>query len=114
MNIGGKTTNPGELRTQITFLSRATTGDAGGFQVPTLTEVATVWSKWTNVHGSEAWMAASMTAEQAATVLVRWIANLDPTWLVRKGTDLYEIVSPDNIGERGEYIELKVKRWKPG
>lgn len=114
MNIGGKTTNPGELRTQITFLSRTATGDAGGFQVPALTAVATVWAKWTNVHGSEAWIAASTTAEQAATVLVRWLANLDPTWLVRKGSDLFEIVSPDNIQERGEYIELKVRKWRPG
>jgi len=112
--IGGKPTNPGELRTKITLLERDVAVEAGGFQVPDLLTIAEVWSKWVNVHGSEAWVASSIQAESPATALIRWLDGLDTSCVVQKGDQLYEIVSLDNIGERSEYIELKVKKWQPG
>lgn len=114
MILNGKVINPGDLRTQITLQSRTATGDAGGFQVPGWSTIATVWAKWTNVHGSEAWAAQSVQAEAPATVLVRYLTGLDATCAVLKGADRYEIVSLDNIQERGEYIELKVQRARSG
>lgn len=114
MIIGSKVTNPGELRTTVTFLSRGITVNAGGFQVADLVEIDTVKVKWINVHGPETWQAQSVQAESAATLVRRYRSGLDTTCLARKGSDLYEIVSVDDIGERHEYIELKVKKWAPG
>lgn len=114
MNLGGKTTNPGELRTRITLKRRSVSIETGGFQTPVLTTIAVVWAKWTNAHGQEAWLASSIQAEMPATVLIRFRTDVDQTCVVVKGSTTFEIISLDNIGERGEYIELKVKRLVPG
>ncbi len=114
MKIGNNVTNPGELRTSIVLKSRTVTIDAGGFQVPGWSTIATVWAKWTNVHGQEAWIAQTAQAGQAATLLIRYRSDVDPTYAVFKGSDRWDIVSMDNIGERNEYIELKVIRKREG
>ena len=36
----------------------------------------TAWAKWTNVHGNEAW-AATLTAQEPATVLIRYNSQVD-------------------------------------
>lgn len=114
MNLNGRPTNPGDLRTSIKVQKRSVTTDAGGFQTVAWTDVATVWCKWENVHGSEAWQANTIGAEMAATVLIRYEANVDTTCCVLKDTERYEIVSMDDIRDRHEYIELKVKRMVGG
>ena len=114
MRIGDKVTNPGELNTKITLHSRGVTNGAGGFQKPVLIEIGEVWAKWINVHGQEAWIASSVQASAAATVLIRYTSQVDPTCVVEKEGQYYEIVSLDDIQNRHEYIELKVKRWQPG
>ena len=127
MKIGDKITNPGELNTQITLLSRSVATGAGGFQSPLYTTLAVVWAKWVNVHGSEAWEAAMAQAMQAATLLIRHRSGIDHTVSIAKGSytvtaapastftgGVFEIVSLDNISERGEYIELKVRQMKAG
>jgi SPP1 family predicted phage head-tail adaptor len=114
MNLNGKVINPGELRTSITLQERAVTPDAGGFGVKSWSDIATVWARWENAHGSEAWTANTAGAEQAATALIRYRSDIDTTCAVLKGSDRYEIVSLDDIQERHEYIELKVKRMVAG
>jgi SPP1 family predicted phage head-tail adaptor len=114
MQLNGKVINPGEMRTRISLQQRSVSTETGGFQTPTWTTLATVWARWVNAHGAEALSAASMGAEQAATVLIRWRSGLDTTCAVLKGSERYEIVSLDNIQERGEFIELKVKRMRSG
>ena len=111
MNLNGKVTNPGELRTSIILKSRTVTTGTGGFPIPTWpTTIATVWAKWVNVHGQEAWIAQTAQAGQAATVTIRYRSDIDLTCAVFKGSDRWEIVSMDNIQERGEYLEMKVIR----
>ena len=113
MILGGRPTNPGELRTIVTLVKRTITTDAGGFQVAGTTTIAVVKARWQNVHGAEVW-AASAVAQDAATVLIRYNSQVDTTCLVSKGGELYEIVSADDIEERHEYIELKVRRATEG
>jgi len=114
MELNGKVTNPGELRTPITLKKRTVGADAGGFQTPSLSTIAAVMAKWTNVHGSEVWISQTVKAVQPATVLIRYRSDVDATCVVVKGSTVYEIVSLDNIQERSEYIELKVKRMGSG
>ena len=114
MKIGSKVTNPGEMRTKITLKSRSVTNGTGGFQTPTLTTIAVVWAKWIGVHGSEAWAASSVGAVQAATVLIRYIENVDTTCVVVLNGNNYEITSIDDIQQRHEYLELKVQRMVAG
>ncbi len=111
MKIGGTPFNPGDLRTTITLLQPVVSSNAGGFKVPTYTAATsgTVLSDWRNAHGSEAWAAAAIQATRAATVRIRYRADVAMTWRVQKGSEVFEIVSMDNIGERGEILELKVR-----
>lgn len=114
MIIGNRVTNPGDLRTQIILQERTVSTETGGYQVPAWVTIATVWSKWVNVHGQESWVAQSVGAEAAATVTIRYRDDVDTTCAVLKGSDRFEIVSIDDIQERHEYMELKVKRIKAG
>lgn len=114
MIIGNQTTNPGELRTSITLQNRTLTANTGGFASPAWADIATVWAKWVNLHGSEAWQAQSIQAIGSATVLIRYRSGIDETCAVLKGDVRYEILSIDNVRERGEYLELKVRRMAPG
>jgi SPP1 family predicted phage head-tail adaptor len=112
MILNGKPINPGEMRTPITFESRTVSIETGGFQVPGWATIAEVWARWTNVHGSEVWAAASMQARQPATVLARYREDVDLTCAVSMGGNRYEILSIDDIQQRGEYMELKVQRME--
>ncbi len=114
MNLNGRTINPGDLTIQIALQSRTISSGAGGFQSPAWSTQATVWARWSNVHGSEVWAAQSVQAEAPATVLIRYYPGLDTTWAVLKGAERYEIVSVDDIFERHEYIELKVRKMRAG
>lgn len=114
MILNGKVINPGEFRTQITLEERAEATSSGGYKSPTWSPLKTVWSRWKNAHGAESFQAALEGVSAPATVLIRYIDGLDETCAVLKGANRYEIISIDNIEERSEYIELKVRRMKGG
>jgi len=114
MNLNGKPTNPGDLRVPVTLQRRSVSSDPGGFQTPGWSKIADVWARWENVHGMEAWAANTTQAEQAATVTIRYRPDVDPTCAVLKGGRRFEIVSIDDIQERHEYLELKVKATRSG
>lgn len=114
MNLNGKTFNPGELRTAVTICSRTVVTDAGGFQRPSYATAKAVYAKWVNAHGAETVQAGTTGAELAATVTIRYYASLDTTHAIKKGSDYYEILSIDDIQERHEYMELRVKRVEAG
>ncbi len=114
MILSGRPINPGEMRTSVALQKRTVPADAGGAQVPSWATQATVWARWENVHGQEAWVAQSVQAEAPATPLIRYYAGLGPTWAILKDGVRYEIVSVDDIQERHEYMELKVRRMRPG
>lgn len=113
MNINGKPTNPGELRTPITLQGPTLVTDGGGAQHPTWANLTNgaVEAKWVNVHGVESWAVnqAGITVS-AATVTIRYRSDVTTRCSLLKGSVRYEIVSLDNIQERGEYLELKVKQ----
>ena len=108
MNINGKPTNPGELRTLITLQAPTIEADAGGAQKAIYMDLATVYAKWTNVHGQEVWVAQAVMAQKPATVLIRYRADVDTQIAVLKEAELYKIVSVDDVQDRHEYMELKV------
>ena len=116
MNLNGKPTNPGELRTKVTFKRRTVSTDAGGFQTPGYTTLATAYVKWVNAHGNESVVSETLQASQPATIWARYLSGVDSACVVQKGSesDLYEVLSVDNVRERGEYMELKVRRMKDG
>jgi SPP1 family predicted phage head-tail adaptor len=114
MILNGRAINPGELRTPVVLRQRTVTVDAGGFSGVSYSDIATVWARWEDVHGSEVWEAEAIQAVSPATVLIRYYAGLDTTWAIKLGSIDYEIVSIDDIQQRHEYMELKVRRMRSG
>lgn len=114
MRIGNRVTNPGELRTRVALQSRAASLDAGGFKTVAWTTLANVWCRWVNAHGREVMESQIAQVDAPATVLIRWRSDVDVSCALLKDSVRYEIVSMDNVGERSEYIELKVVRMKAG
>ena len=114
MKLNGRVFNVGDMRTQVTLKKRIMTSDAGGYQTPGYQDMGVVWAKWINYHGAEIWTMESVTATNPATVTVRYRADIDPTWVIDKGGQIYEILSMDNIQERNEFIEMKVSLEKAG
>ncbi len=113
MIIGGRVWNPGEMRTTVTMQQRQMVQDVGGHLSPQWTTVATVKAKWVNAHGAEAVQAAALGHEQAATVTVRFLPGMDATWSLLMDGQRYAIVSVDNVLDRDQLLELKVRRWSP-
>ncbi|MEA4919380.1 MAG: phage head closure protein [Clostridiaceae bacterium] len=107
----------GDLRTPIRIQHEVTTG-TGSFATVTwydLDDTAhagtayNIYAKWVNVHGSEAWVADSVQAQLGATVTIRYRSDVTSTCRVLLGSTIYEIASPDNIKQRNEWLEIKVK-----
>lgn len=114
MILNGKVINPGEFRTRITLEQRAIEVEDGGFRKPQWTAVSEVWSRWVNAHGLESMQASLQGAEAPATVLIRYVSGLDTAWSVLNGSTRFEIISVDDIQNRHEFMELRVKRVQGG
>lgn len=96
---------------------RAPTGTAqpGGFKSTAYVSILPRYVRaiWENAHGSEAIVAASQQYQDPATVTVRYRSGITPKLRVcMRGDEArpYEVVSLNDIDNRHEYVELKVRR----
>lgn len=111
-----KSVNPGDLRTLVRFFSVTRTADAEGVpaeaEVNVFGEGAAVRCQWVNAHGSEVFAAQQLQLREPATLTLRYSPLIRPDLIVyRDGDDRpYEIVSVDNVEQRGRWLELKVQR----
>ena len=111
-----RTANPGALRTCVRFVRIVRGTDEEGFpreeEVNVFGEGKSVRVKWVNAHGTDAFTAMQMQLREPATVTCRYSPKIDARCLVYKGSDTepYEIISIDNVEERGAWMEIKVRR----
>ena len=109
------TINPGDMRTVITLQSPTITADAGGAQVSTYANVATnpqVWARWVNAHGNEAVNSETLRTTQRATVTIRHRSDIQTTWRILKGLEVWQILSIDPVQDKSHWVELVVERAK--
>jgi head-tail adaptor len=109
MNLGKGVTNPGELRTLVTIKAPTISDDAGGAQVSSWTGSEQVYVKWVNAHGRELIGSDVAQARRRATVWMRWNSTINTKSAILKGSELWQVISVDNVRERGEYMELLVE-----
>lgn len=71
-----------------------------------------VHCKWVNAHGTEVFAAMQLQIREPATLTMRYSPLIEASMLVYKGADPrpYEIVSVNNVEDRGRWLELKVQR----
>lgn len=112
-----KAANPGELRTPVYFFRREKDTDADGDHIENLVNVfgegKAIRCKWVNAHGSEVFDALQQQLREPATITCRYSAKINRTLEVQKGlsdTELYEIISVDDVEEKHKWMEIKVQR----
>ncbi|MEG1891364.1 MAG: head-tail adaptor protein [Clostridia bacterium] len=122
--------NVGELRTQIIIKALEPNMDADGYPTETFTPIygdgVSIGCKWVNVHGREVYEAERLNLREAATLTVRYTSLVNQRCRIWRSDELgalpygasdeaaaaiaYEIVSVDDIQNRHELLEIKVKR----
>lgn len=107
----------GELRTKIEIKALTSTKDADGFDVETWTNIygagVYAYAKWINAFGAEVLTAQQLGAVDMATITVRYSPLITSACEIYRYGDTrpFEIIgAPDNIRDRGQWMELKIKR----
>lgn len=102
----------GQLRTPVTVLAVTKAKNAAGFIETTTADALgfTLYVQWKNAHGTEVLQAQELGLRDKATLRCRYDARITPTCIVRKGGEEWEIISIDNVDERGHWMELTVTR----
>jgi len=107
----------GDLRTKIRIQYKKRVG-TGSFAKDTWPDLGNssntdppkyIYASWVNVHGSEAWIASSVQAQLGATATIRYRDGVTPACRILLGSTIYQIVSLDNIHQRNQWLEIKVK-----
>lgn len=109
-----KSANAGELRTPVKFMRVDRVVNKNSVPVETEVNVfgKSVLVKWVNAHGTDAFLAMQMQLREPATITMRYSPLINEQLLVYKGRDPepYEVISIDNVEERGAWLEIKVQR----
>lgn len=94
----------GELRHRLTLERLVQSADgAGGFSEGWAVE-ATLWGRLRPLSGSEAVHADRLSGRHAHEITIRYRSGVDPSMRFRMGARIFEIVSIENLGERGRWL----------
>ena len=116
-----KQANAAELNTRVRFTRVTKTSNANGFAVQTTTDIfgQPVYCKWVWAHGSEVFEHRREQLGQVAT-LTMYATNLvtvdcrvtleDELALTGAENGPFEIISIDQVENRGRFMEIKVRR----
>lgn len=124
----------GEMRTKVTIQREDAVTRPNGY-----TEMAwesifpgPVWCKWVNSHGTEVFDALRLELGEVVTLTMRYSPLVDIRCRVLHAGDAaavaaapeaareelarklaYSIISLDNVEDKGEYLEIKLRRRSP-
>lgn len=102
---------PGELNQRITFQARAAEQDAMGSPNGTWADVptdATVWAKSANVSSRDIAAAGLHQAGLDAKFIIRWRADVQPTWRVLwRGVPHRIVGEPAALAGGTEWLEIR-------
>ena len=120
-----KSVNAGSLRTPIIVEEYTETQDGDGYAVKGWVNVfgagKTYRVKWVNVHGTEVFEAMRLELNEPATLTGRYsplitaqcrllLASDAEKTAAEKEKLYYEIISMDDVENRHQWLEIKVKR----
>jgi head-tail adaptor len=120
-----KTANAGELRTPIVVEAYTETQGGNMYAVKTWANVfgaeILYRVKWVNAHGAEVFEAMRLELNEPATLTGRYSALITKQCRILLAADsgkstadkeklYYEIISVDDVENRHEWLEIKVKR----
>lgn len=103
----------GEMRTKI-IIKAPQYSINGGFSEESFADVfpGPVWCRWVNAHGAEVYQAEELHLRQPATVTMRYSPLVTVKCRIwhERDPEPYEVISIDNAGDRGEFMEIKLQR----
>lgn len=99
----------GDLRHRITLMTFEVVEDEWFNQYEEWVEIAHLWAKVTNLHGSEYFAAATVQMEKMLLFTIRYTEGIDETMLIRFQDRDYDIQFIDNIKYRNKYMEIKAQ-----
>lgn len=110
----------GELRTVVFFRRLVKGTDSGGSAHQREEYVFPdgqggekgIHCKWVNAHGTEVFAAMQQQIREPATLTMRYSPLIGAAMLVYKRGDPrpWEIISVNNVEDRGKWLEIKVQR----
>lgn len=110
MNLGGKTTNPGDLRNKVVLQTPTLVRDAGGAQSETwanFTTNPTVYAKIIYAHGAESVSDEALKTTSRMTLTIRYRSDVNASHAVLIGSERWKFIgTPDDIQNRHEYLEI--------
>jgi SPP1 family predicted phage head-tail adaptor len=90
------------LTLQYPVITRSATGDT----ITTWTSDSAVWGAIEPLSGKEYLAASQIQSEISVRIVIRYHANIGPTWRVINDNKVYSILAPLNLDERNRTIEL--------
>ena len=109
-----KYANAGELRTPVTIMKLIDGTDEDGFPRQEWVDLfgMPVLCKWVNAHGSEVYEGMRLGLQDTATLTMRYSPQINARCRIflQDDPDPFEVISLDNVENRREFLEIKVKR----
>ena len=107
-----KSSTPGRMNVKIRLLNPADTISAEGVQTRTYEDGGAGWCQWVNAHGAESLQAHQFGLREPATLTLRFHPALRADSVIVRMSDgaQFDVISVDNVEERGFWQEVKVQR----
>lgn len=116
MNLNGKITNPGDLRTKVTLQAPTITTDSGAAQSEGWANFATnpdVYAKIVYAHGQESVSTDALKTTNRMTLTIRYRSDVNATHAVLLNGERWQFIgTPDDIQNRHEYLEIQAELVK--
>jgi head-tail adaptor len=105
----------GKMNTKIKIISSAPTRDAEGFATSGDTVIAEVRAYFEPKNSTEKWRNNAVFAEASALFRLRAIpgVTVDTAMIIVCSGERYNIISAEDVRERGMYLEIIAKAQKP-
>jgi len=102
--------NPGRLNRRVTLQSQTVSRDAVGQAKSVWTDAATVWAAVLPLRGKEYFESAKVNSEITVRIIIRYRADVKPSWRAIAGGDSYDIVEIINPAAGNIELQLLCKR----
>jgi len=102
--------NPGKLNRRVTLQRQDTARDEVGQAKAVWTDVATVWAAVLPLRGREYFESAKVNSEITVRIIIRYRADVKPSWRAVSGGDAYDIVEVINPADGRTQLQLMCKR----
>ena len=112
--MAGRSIKSGDLRHPVTLLKPAAPVGVHAEDDESYDEVADVYAARQDVSGREFFLAHAVDAENTVTFTIRWRDDIDRTWRVKHGAELFNILEINHLGYMRDYLRLKCMRVQDG